>query len=100
MKASDKGWVVNYIGEIGMMTGKPSRLDPNMFFTFCGRVMPLDIRRMLILPDQKEYGVLNLLLVVSMHSSLELAQFFRGREVFSTHLVSGPRDLSESPRRD
>ena len=31
-------------GEIGMLAGNPSRLGPNMFFTFCGSAMPLDLK--------------------------------------------------------
>ena len=32
-------------GEIGMLAGNPSRLGPNMFFTFCGSAMPLDLKK-------------------------------------------------------
>ena len=28
-----------------MLAGKPSRLGPNMFFTFCGSAMPLDLKK-------------------------------------------------------
>ena len=31
-------------GEIGMLAVNPSRLGPNMFFTFCG-AMPLDLKK-------------------------------------------------------
>jgi hypothetical protein len=31
-------------GEIGRLAGNPSRLGPNMFFTFCGSAMPLDLK--------------------------------------------------------
>ena len=32
-------------GEIGMLAGNPSRLGPNIFFTFCGSAMPLDLKK-------------------------------------------------------
>ena len=32
-------------GEIGMLAVNPSRLGPNMFFTFCGSAMPLDLKK-------------------------------------------------------
>ena len=35
-------------GEIGMLVGNPSRLGPNMFFTFCGSAMPLDLKNVKI----------------------------------------------------
>ena len=48
---------------------------------------------------QKEYGMVNLLLV-RMHFSLELVQVLNGSEVFSAYLVPGPGDLSECPHCD
>ena len=47
---------LNICGEIGMLAGNPSRLGPNMFLTFCGSAIPLDLKKVKALGSKRICG--------------------------------------------